>query len=213
VNAAVATAGTAEILLEQGRLDEAERTSREALRVWQAAGHRWGMAYATLLLGRMADRAGDPGRARPLLEQARAWFSQGGAADLVLETDARRAEGFVLEGKGAEALGLVSELLTGGRSGGSATHGPLLHRVRGYALMQVGDLQGAGDALELSLRLARAGDAGHEVAATLQASTELRKLRGQPLAPEVEEESRHLFSRLGVVAVPTVPLPASVVVR
>jgi class 3 adenylate cyclase/tetratricopeptide (TPR) repeat protein len=214
VNAAVATAGTAEIFLEQGRLDEAERASREALRVWQAAGHKWGMAYATLLLGRIADRAGDPGRARPLLKQARVWFTEVGAADLVLETDARRAEGFVLQGRGAEALDLVSELLKEARSeGGSATRGPLLHRVLGYALMQVEDLQGAGEALELSIRLARAGDAGHEVAATLQASTELRKLRGQPLAPEVEEESRHLFSRLGVVAVPTVPLPASVVVR
>jgi class 3 adenylate cyclase/tetratricopeptide (TPR) repeat protein len=213
VNAAVATAGTAEILLEQGRLDEAERASREALRVWQAAGHRWGMAYATLLLGRMADRAGNPGRARPLLEQARAWFSQVGAADLVLETDARRAEGFVLEGKGAEALGLVSELLKGARSGGSATHGPLLHRVRGYALMQVGDLQGAGDALELSLRLARAGDAGHEAAATLQASAELIRIRGLPPPPELARESRELFTRLGVVAVPTVPLPAPAVVR
>jgi class 3 adenylate cyclase/tetratricopeptide (TPR) repeat protein len=213
VNAAVATAGTAEILMEQGRLEEAERASREALRVWKAAGHRWGMAYATLLLGRIADRAGDPRRAGPLLEQARVWFTEVGAADLVLETDARRAEGFVLDGKGPDALDLVSELLKGARSGGSATHGPLLHRVRGYALMQVGDLDGAGEALELSLRLARASDAGHEAAATLQASAELSRLRGRPPPPELERESRDLFTRLGVVAVPTVPLPASTVAR
>jgi hypothetical protein len=102
-------------------------------------------------------------------------------------------------------------MLKGTRSEeGSVTHAPLLHRVRGYALMQVGDLEGAAQAVETSLRLARAGDAGHEVAATLQASGELRRLRGLPPAQEVEEESRDLLARLGVVAVPRVPLPAAV---
>jgi tetratricopeptide (TPR) repeat protein len=211
VNAAVATAGSAEILLEQGRLVEADRASKEALRVWRAAGHKWGMGYATLLQGRISLRAGDAGRAVPLLEQARAWFTDVGATDLVSETDARRAEGLVLEGKGEAALELVSEMLKGTRSEeGSVTHAPLLHRVRGYALMQVGDLEGAAQAVETSLRLARAGDAGHEVAATLQASGELRRLRGLPPAQEVEEESRDLLARLGVVAVPRVPLPAAV---
>lgn len=211
MNAAVATAGSAEILLEQGRLAEAESASREALRVWRAAGHKWGMGYATLLLGRIAVRAGDPGRAAPLLEQARMWFTDVGATDLVVETDARRAEGLVLEGKGAAALDLVSESLRRARSEeGSATHAPLLHRVRGYALMQVGDLEGAAEALESSLRLARAMDAGHEVATTLQAFAELRRLRGLPPSPDEEEESRDLFTRLGVVAVPRVPLPTVV---
>jgi class 3 adenylate cyclase/tetratricopeptide (TPR) repeat protein len=209
VNAAVAAAGSAEILLEQGRLVEADRASKEALRVWRAAGHTWGMGYATLLLGRIAVRAGDPGRAAPLLEQARIWFTDVGATDLVVETDARRAEGLVLEGQGEAALDLVTELLKGARSQeGSATHAPLLHRVRAYALMQAGDLEEAAEALAESLRLARAGDAGHEVAATLQASAELRRLRGLPPAPDVERESRELFARLGVVAVPRVPLPA-----
>lgn len=209
VNAAVAAAGSAEIWLEQGRLVEAESASKEALRVWRAAGHTWGMGYATLLLGRIAVRAGDPGRAAPLLEQARNWFTDVGATDLVVETEARRAEGLVLEGQGEAALDLVTELLKGARSQeGSATHAPLLHRVRSYALMQVGHLEEAGDALRESLRLARAADAGHEVAATLQASAELRRLRGLPPAPDVERESRELFARLGVVAVPRVPLPA-----
>ena len=207
VNAAVATAGFGEILLEQGRLAEADRACTEALRVWQAAGHLWGMAYARLLAGRIAARRGEFGPARSLLERARAGFADVGAADLVLETDVRLAEALVLQGKGAEVLATIVRLSTG-QEGGSATRGPLIHRVRGYAQMQTGDLEGAGRALESSLGLARAADADHEVAATLLALGQLGRLSGRTPAPEIEIESRDLFSRLGVVAVPRVPLPA-----
>jgi len=206
VNAAVPAAGIAEILLEQGRLEEAEALLREALRVWRAAGHWWGIAYATLNLGRVAARAGDADRARSLLEEARDGFLRGGAASFALESDARLAEAWVLDGRGDEALPRVTELLEREVSeGGSATHGPFLQRIRGHALMQLRDLTGAREALEESLRLGRSGTAAHEVALTLLALADLASLEERPLPAGVEAEARETLHSLGIVSVPHVP--------
>jgi class 3 adenylate cyclase/tetratricopeptide (TPR) repeat protein len=207
VNAAVPAAGIAEILLEQGRLSEAEDLLEEALRVWKAAGHWWGIAYATLNLGRVATRAGELDRAEELLGEARGGFRRGGAASFVSEVDARIAEVRLLRGSGAEALDILDRLLRDeSTEGGSATHGPLLHRLRGYALIQGGDLGAAGSALEESLQLGRAQRMGHEVAATLVALIELATTHGLPPPADAKSEAREIHERLGIESPPPSPL-------
>ena len=71
VRAATGANNEAEILLEQGHLDQAEALLREALRVWSAAGYQLGTALATSNLGRLqalrrtARRGSSPARRGP----------------------------------------------------------------------------------------------------------------------------------------------------
>ena len=207
VNAAVPAAGLAEILLERGDLPGAEELLEEALRVWRASGHWWGMAYARLNLGRIASRRGELDRAEALLGEAREGFRRGGAASFVSEVDARLAEVRLLGGRGDEALVLADRLLRDeSAEGGSATHGPLLHRLRGYALAQAGDFEAAERALEQSLELARQSEAEHEIAATLLAVVEVARLRGIAPPEDAGPQAREILTRLGIASRPPSPV-------
>ena len=53
-NAAMADANIAEILIDQGHLDEAGRLLDEAMGAWRAAGDEWGMAFVLQLQGAVA---------------------------------------------------------------------------------------------------------------------------------------------------------------
>ena len=91
----------------------------------------------------------------------------------------------------------------------------MLHRLRGYALIQCGDLEGAADALEESMRSASAdteSDAeaeSYELALTLEAVGRLSRLRGEDDGG-ARDKSEAVFSRLGVVARTAAPLPTNV---
>lgn len=118
------------------------------------------------------------------------------AASFVVETQARIAEAILLAGREPDrAYELAGEALAGAREvGGMATVEAMLHRLRGYALLQAGDAAAARGPLEESLRIARMADADYEVALTLAATGE-------------HAQSEQILARLGVVAVPQVPLP------
>jgi hypothetical protein len=79
----------------------------------------------------------------------------------------------------------------------------MLERVRAIARMQLGDLEGAREALSISLTEGRAKGADHEVALALQALVTLRFLLGEQ-TQAVEEERIDMFKRLGIVSTPAV---------
>ena len=170
VNAAFGTCNVGEILSDQGRLDEAEPRFREAKRVWQAAGDRPGVAFVTSALGRVATRAGRPDEALALLEEARAGFAHVGARVDVIDTVARIAECHALHGRPEEALELADESQRRGRAL-AELHAqlPLLERVRGWALVQLGERDAALEAFGASVDGARRRQAEYEFAVTLDA--------------------------------------------
>ncbi|MFL5737512.1 MAG: tetratricopeptide repeat protein, partial [Actinomycetota bacterium] len=208
VTAAMGTSNIAEILSDQGRLDEAERLMREALRVWRAADYRAGIAFATSHLGRIASRSGNFEEAFRLLEEARGrWNDLGGNTD-VLETDAKIAECHVFAGNTEAALELSAEALGRVKAAeGLSAMGPLLLRVRGYALMQASRLDEAAQALEESLADARERGADYEIGLTLEAMSRLKRQLGEEADAAMELEYRGIFNRLGVRSTPEVPLP------
>lgn len=208
VNAALPTSGIGEILLERGLLQLAEEHLRDSLRIWRAAGYLWGIAYALLNLGRIAARTGDFARSLSLVERAGAGFREVGAEDYFTETEIRRAETCVLEGRAGAALSVVEQVLDRPQGTLSVTLGPALHRIRGYALMQLGDLRAAGEAFNESLTLGRDRRAEHEVAFTLHAMVGMARLSGQDPPGELEEQREAAFTQLGIVTPPDVPLSA-----
>jgi class 3 adenylate cyclase/tetratricopeptide (TPR) repeat protein len=195
-----------EVLSDQGRQDEAEPLFREALRIARASRATSRVADVSRYLGTLAARAGRFDEARTLLREALAEFEQTGEQSEVLTTEARTAECFVLQGDSKAALALASATLARARAPeGAPVLVPMLQRLRGCALMQLGRLDEAREALAESLADARSKEAEYEIALALDAFVELGALKGDPTA-EVEEERRAIFDRLGVVRIPEIPL-------
>jgi tetratricopeptide (TPR) repeat protein len=205
VNAAYGTCNIGEILCDQGRLDEAEPMLRDACRVWRAAGDRAGVAFAESLLGRLASRAGRADQAMELFARARAAFAKVGSQTDTVEIDARVAECLVFRALADDAMERVSTALVDAEAlEGVSVQTPLLQRIHGYALMQLGRLDDAAEAFDASLTVAEARQAPYDVALTLRAMAQLAEVRGVD-ASAIERRSDDLLSELGVVAVPDVP--------
>ena len=208
VHAANGTFNIAEIMTDQGRLEEAEPLLREALRVWRAAGWQARVALANRQLGKVAARSGNHDEGLELLERARQVFVDVGAQSDVNETVGATAECLVLQERGSEALELITPVVAKAeKSGGFEL--PQLKRVRSYALLQTGRLEEAGEAFDESLVTARERGAEYETALGLEGLVRLRRLRGEA-TDDAEAERDRILARLGVVSVLAVPAPALV---
>jgi class 3 adenylate cyclase/tetratricopeptide (TPR) repeat protein len=209
VGAAVARINVAEILTDRGDLDEAEGILRESLPLWRASAYRYFLGACLLLLGRVALRAGRVDEALGRFEEAKAHFVHVGAEQEVLDVDAQLAECRVVSGDAAGALALAADTLRrAAPAKGVAKVVPPLERVRGYALLQQGDLRGARHALNASLAAGRTRHDVFEVTLTLLALIRLDRLEGVEPAPAMVAESDALLSGLKVRSVPAVPLAA-----
>jgi Flp pilus assembly protein TadD len=154
-------------------------------------------ALASSNLGRAAARAGDCGAAVRTLEDALRDFDEIRAGSFVLETRARLAECAVLSRSPERALLLADEALTEIElTESGAPLRALLHRLRGYALDQLDDADGAAEALRYSITIAREAEETYEAALTLQAIARIQD------DADAAAESRALLARLGVVSTP-----------
>ena len=200
VNVARAQNNEGEIVSDQGKLEDAEELFLEARRVWRAARYPVGIALATSNLGRVAARTGRFEEALELLADALTAFEALGSEAFGHETQARRAESFVLAGRYQEALDVAPTVLEA--AGENRLLYPFLERLHGYALVQARRPDEARPRFERSLELARELEADYEVALTLEALGRTRL--GEP---DAEVESKAILERLGVVSTPRVPLP------
>ncbi len=212
VEAAMGVCNIAEVLIDQGRYEEAERQLVDALRVCRAAPYRPGVAFARSLLGRIAARTGRPEEAHEHFDVAHREYVAAGLDSDAQETDTHRAESLVLEGRAAEALALADAALRAAASDGETERDlARLERVRGYALLQLGDRQAAFDALTVSLEAGRAREADFEVAMTLLALARVaRATDDAERAVALEDEGTAMLEPLGVWRVPDYAIPMSV---
>lgn len=207
VGAATIANNIGEIKSDQGQYEAAAELFSEANDVCTRAGSLFLATLARSNLGRLAARTGQFDEAGELLRQALASFEEMKAGSFVLETKARLAEYAVLAGDPGAGLPLADETLRGvEESGTGGVVRAMLHRVRGYALAQSGDLDAAEAAVESSTRIARAGDEPYELALSLDALVRLAGRRGAD-GSGASDERESIFERLGVVARPYVPLP------
>jgi class 3 adenylate cyclase/tetratricopeptide (TPR) repeat protein len=194
----------AEVLADQGRLGEADALLRRARRIWHSTGHDWGVASADALLGRVAVRDGRDDVGVAQLGRARLAFRELGATDDVTWVDALIAEAHVMAGRAETARDAADVLLAGLAPG--ARLAELLHRIRGIAFAQLGDLGEAKKALDASLAEARGQDEDYEIAVTLDVLERLAELSGSPEPAGRRAERDALLARLDVVALPEVPV-------
>jgi tetratricopeptide (TPR) repeat protein len=204
VGAATITNNIGEIESDQGHLDEAEAAFRQAYDVCLAAGYPLICHVATSNLGRLAARAGRLDEAETSLRDALAGFEEIRAAGFVLETEARLAERELLAGNHEEAFAKATETLARTLGAEAVAHlRTQLERVRGAALLAAGDLAGARECLDESLRIARSVGVDYEAALTLDLLAALERAEGSEDGADVEAaESREILDRLGVVDAP-----------
>jgi class 3 adenylate cyclase/tetratricopeptide (TPR) repeat protein len=213
VSASIAAFNIAEIRADQGKIEGIEAALRDVLRVQKAAGNLFDVALTTSVLGRQLARAGRFEEAEALLEEAGGLIAAEGDDVEFLTTGARRVECFVLQGETSQAVALSDELLAIARAvDGVSVQIAMLHRLRGWALAQGGQIGTGRKELEESLRIAGLRDenysirsADYETALSLDALAELDRLLGRSTSA-AEKRRDEILRRLGVVAIPKLPL-------
>ncbi|HXN60761.1 MAG TPA: adenylate/guanylate cyclase domain-containing protein [Acidimicrobiales bacterium] len=190
----------AEIALEQGRVEEAERLFESVSLTWRAASYRSGAAYVNCNLGRCAAARGWFDEAVRRFTDARDEGEALGSQFVSLEAGARWAEAELLAGHIEDALARADAKIVQAEAMGGAPQLPLLHRVRGVALARGGELERAGLALQASLDVAQLRQADFDLALTLKVVAELG-LETTELAPDAaDKESQRILEGLGVVS-------------
>ena len=120
-----------------------------------------------------------------------------------VEAVARRAECLVFEGRYREALEVANECRESAAKSPVGGIEALIERSIGYAYHQARQPEEGRPHFEESLRIARELKVQYEVALTLRAMVATRVPDSDGLAAESDE----ILERLGVVSVPSVPLP------
>jgi class 3 adenylate cyclase/tetratricopeptide (TPR) repeat protein len=209
VDAADIVYNIAEIMSDQGRLDEGEKLTREILETYRSAAYPVGEALAVGNLGRIASRAARFTEAAELLEEAAARFGALGDERFVLEMDCRIIELCVFMNAHDEARRRTGDVLARiRRIGEIPALVSLVRRLHAYALAQAGDAEAARAEVLESIRIARQAKIRYELALGLEAQSRIGVDRDA--AADAREESRAIFDGLGVVATPDVPLPSVV---
>jgi class 3 adenylate cyclase/tetratricopeptide (TPR) repeat protein len=169
-NAATPAANRAEILADQGRLEEARLALEKAMLTWRGVNAVSMIAFGDYQLGRIAARLGNPREATRRFDASRRHFSELGELTEVVVVDSLRAEALSLAGDEEAALALADATLARAHTlGGVSAMTPLLYRVRGAALQELGRPEDAERALRDALDAARSRIARHEIAFALAA--------------------------------------------
>jgi tetratricopeptide (TPR) repeat protein len=107
-DAALASANTGEVLVNQGRLDEAEPQLRDAARVLRVSRHLWGATFAEMHLGRLLIARRDLERAEQLLRACVDENARMGSTASAYEASLHLGQCLVAAGRPAEALDAVA---------------------------------------------------------------------------------------------------------
>jgi len=197
-DAAGNAANRAEVLVQQGNLDEVSSIIGAASQVWLATGATSLLAFGATILGRAALARNEFTEALAHLSEARMLCVGLGETDEVATIDSVIAQCHLQRGDATAALDAAQAALDRADVvGGPST--PLLRRVRGEALLAMGRTSEGHESLRLSLADARRRDAKHEIAAALGALLRV----GAPCASAERrawvDEYSALTSMLGLV--------------
>jgi tetratricopeptide (TPR) repeat protein len=203
VGPAIGWMNVAEIRSDQGRLDEAERAARDALRVFRAARYSEMMAIDGGILGRTLSRARRHDEAATRLSEALKVAEESGFQLQSVGLIGFIAEDQVRQGEADAALDHVERAESRAKLvGGPGVYEPLLERVRGCASLLRGELAPADEALAKSLTAGRAAGAEFEILLTLEANRALSEVRREKTPAIEEAEASSIADRLGIVTIP-----------
>lgn len=195
VGSAISVSNTAEVLSDQGHLDEAEVRLQRALRAFRAARFPIGEMIVRSHLGRLETRRGRWDQAEEQLDAAVAGFEAIGAAGMVPEVQVRRAELRLCQHLPAgDLLDAVRDAMDTGDLRST------WHRLDAVRRVQAGEHDGAVAALDQALA---AADRTARYPRALAHRALSQVLDDPAAAARHARRSRTLLLGLGVVALRT----------
>ena len=151
-NAANADYNRADVLVRQGRSDEALPLLQNTLRVARAVGDEELVALVLKEQGRARSRSGDVQTGLLLLQEARAQLAKLREPQEVVDADIASAEAHLLGGSPEKALALIGRALLDAATIHAATLLPSAYRVQAAALLAMGEVVQAQTALAEGLQ-------------------------------------------------------------
>ena len=201
-NAANADYNRADVLVRQGRSEEALPLLENSLRVARAVGAEDLVALVRKEMGRAQSRAGDVPGGLILLEEARTQLTRLREPHEVVDADIAAAEAHLLAGQPEQALALIERALAEAASIHAATLLPPAYRVRAAALFATGEVVQARTALAEGLRQSSSPEVAHERGFLLAVAARIARYDQDPGATQLEQEASGTLRSLGVVRVP-----------
>lgn len=197
VQAASTGVNLGELLVSQGKTDDAEPVLTESRRVLQAAGDRDGAINAELQLARLLLRRGDTQEAEVLLRSVRDHANELGQLQFAYEAVLYLAECLVRDRSLDEALDLVDQA-TAHAGEQAAMFAPQRARVVARALVLQGRLELAADELDTGLEAAEEMGLAYEEALLRVARLDLTAAAGDDPDPGERSGVDVLLADLGV---------------
>jgi tetratricopeptide (TPR) repeat protein len=201
-NAANADYNRADVLVKQGRSDEALPLLQNTLRVARAIGDEDLVALVRKEMGRAQSRAGDVAAGLILLEDARAELIRLREPQEVVDADIASAEAHLLAGRPEQALALIEGAVTEAASIHAASLLPSAYRVLAAAQLAKGEVARARTALAEGLRQSSSPDVAHERGFLFAVAERIARQDDDPDADRLAEQAREALELLGVVRVP-----------
>jgi tetratricopeptide (TPR) repeat protein len=201
-NAANADYNRADVLVRQGRSDEALPLLQNTLRIARAVGDEDLVALVRKEMGRARSRAGDVPAGLTLLEEARTELTRLREPHEVVDADIASAEAHLLAGRPEQALALIEGALAEAASLHAATLLPAAYRVQAAALFAKGEIAQAHTALDEGLRQSSSPDVAHERGFLLAVAARMARQDQGSGAAQLEQEADDALRALGVVRVP-----------
>jgi predicted ATPase/class 3 adenylate cyclase len=195
IDAAIAAANIAEVLVNQGRHTEAEGQLRSARRTYQASGFAEGVGFVDLLLGRMYGAMGNLEDSERTLKESIKEMEVFGLEGSVLEAEIHLADARCRAGSPEVGLQLLDEAEASADAEHVDFYSPLLSRVRGSMLDSAGKTDEAIACLEGATIVA--SDRGDTFEHALLVLT-LSRIADDRVDDVMQEEARQALRDLGV---------------
>ncbi len=198
IGAATADYNVGDLLIHQGRLAEAEQVLGRVLPIFQAVGSGEWAGAARRELGQAAVRGGRQEEGLELLLRARTELALLGLGAEVVETDAALVEVSLARQDWQLALDQADEAMPRAVALDVAVAVRALHRHRGRALLGLGRLDEAREALGRALELCTE-EGQWDLGAVLVETAAVARAQGDPAAEQLEQRGREDLDRQGYV--------------
>jgi tetratricopeptide (TPR) repeat protein len=201
-NAAASDYNRAEVLVRQGRSDEALPLLQNSLRIARAVGDEDLVALVRKEMGRAQSRGGDVAAGLILLAEARTELARLREPQEVVDADIASAEAHLLAGRPEQALVLIEGAVTEAAAIHAATLLPSAYRVQAAALFAMGQVGQARAALAEGLKQSSSPEVAHERGFLLAVAARIARQDNDPDAELLAEQAHEALELLGVVRVP-----------
>jgi tetratricopeptide (TPR) repeat protein len=199
VEAARADANIGEVLVNQGRFDEAEEPLFSARRIYAASGFDEGIAFVDVLIGRMYGLRGDLEQSARYLESA-IDASRGLRLDAhILEASIHLADAACRSGDPQEGLAILDRAADEAPAEYVDFYSPLFARIKGSVLDAAGEEEAALSVLDEGLMEANERDDVYEAALIIET---IERIDDRHLDGKSVQAARETLRTLGVRSVP-----------